>query len=92
MSKKSVTIGLHLDDSCEMAKITVAGDTIFEGNEWDFHPGCQGPVDLSDDTEYSVKKVIRSFHGSDDLFEKVVTAYEKAGFNVAEERLEYSYE
>lgn len=41
MSKKNI-IKAFVDDSCEMAKVTLNGKCVMEGNFWDFHPGCHG--------------------------------------------------
>lgn len=35
-------IAIERDESCRMARITVAGQCVMEGNVWDFHPGCHG--------------------------------------------------
>lgn len=36
------TITMQVDRTCEMAKVSLNGKLIMEGNFWDFHPGCHG--------------------------------------------------
>jgi hypothetical protein len=31
---------IEMDESCEMARVSVNGECIKEGNYWDFHDGC----------------------------------------------------
>lgn len=40
-------VQLFTDPSCEMAKVLFNGECIFEGNYWDFHPGCYGDDDFA---------------------------------------------
>lgn len=35
-------VQLLADDSCEMACVVFNKTTIYEGNFWDFYPGCYG--------------------------------------------------
>lgn len=41
MSKKIIIL-VKVDDSCNMAWVSVDGESVMEGNFWDFHPGCHG--------------------------------------------------
>lgn len=33
---------IEVDQSCEMARVSIDGKGVMEGNFWDFHPGCHG--------------------------------------------------
>ncbi len=33
---------VKIDDSCEMAEVSVNDQCVMMGNFWDFHPGCHG--------------------------------------------------
>lgn len=92
--EKKVTITLFEDNNCSMAKVMINKYCAFEGNEWDFHPGCFGPINL--DSQYMAKNiqidhVLDEFKGSDDFFKQVVEAYEDAGFTVTHLYEDYIY-
>ena len=38
----TINILNETDNDCEMARISVEGMSIMEGNFWDFHNGCHG--------------------------------------------------
>jgi len=37
---KSNSINVYMDYSCKMSSVTLNGSIIYEGNFWDYHPGC----------------------------------------------------
>jgi hypothetical protein len=37
---KEIIILVQTDGSCEMARVSIDGKGVMEGNFWDFHPGC----------------------------------------------------
>jgi hypothetical protein len=93
--QKKVTITLFEDNTCSMAKVMINKYCVFEGNEWDFHPGCFGPINLN--SQYMAKNIqidyfLDDFKGSDDFFEQVVKAYEQEGYLVQSFHDEYLFE
>lgn len=42
MTNKKHEILIEVDQSCQMARVSVDGRFIMEGNFWDFHPGTHG--------------------------------------------------
>lgn len=42
MKKKQHEILIEVDQSCEMARVSVDGELIMEGNFWDFKPTTNG--------------------------------------------------
>lgn len=69
---------LFEDENCEMAKIEVNGKNLYEGNYWDFHPGCHG--------------LKLDFENRDELVRVVVNGLVDAGYEVAESEQTYVYE
>jgi hypothetical protein len=90
MKKKTFTVALYLDSSCSMAKVTVNEKYFFEGNYWDFHPGCHGPIDIK--VGNKVIAVLDDFHGPLDFMQQVVEAYKNNGYTVKDEYHSYTYE
>lgn len=93
--EKKVTITLFEDESCSMAKVNINKYCAFEGNDWDFHLGCFGPIYL--DSTYMPKKiqidhVLDEFKGPSDFFEQVVEAYKEAGYTVESHYADYTFE
>lgn len=46
-------VEILVDRSCEMARVSLNGNCVMEGNFWDFHPGCHGITDYGDFRGYS---------------------------------------
>ena len=65
------TVVTDLDDSCDMAQVSVNGEAVMVGNTWDFHPGCHG-FDLP------------AFKGPKALSQLFVTALKARGHDVIE--------
>lgn len=43
----TIEIVLYRDDGCDMSLIKINNCRVYEGNEWDFHPGSHGmPFDF----------------------------------------------
>lgn len=39
---------IEVDESCDMARVSLNDECIMEGNDWDFHPGCHGIDEYGD--------------------------------------------
>lgn len=46
-------VEILVDESCEMARVSLNGTCVMEGNFWDFHPGCHGITKYGDFRGYS---------------------------------------
>lgn len=77
---ESKVVRIQVDLSCEMARVSVDGKGIMEGNFWDFHPGCHGINEYGD------------FEGHDDLASSVGASLRKNGYSVETVRESYKYE
>jgi hypothetical protein len=42
---KEIIILIQTDESCEMARVSIDGVGVMEGNFWDFHPGCHNIIE-----------------------------------------------
>jgi hypothetical protein len=92
---KKVTVTLFEDNRCSMAMVKINDYCAFEGNEWDFHPGCFGPIKLNSKympKEIKIKHTLDEFDGSSDFFDQVVGAYQDAGFEVDTQYSTYKFE
>lgn len=74
--------------------VTINEHCVFEGNDWDFHPGCFGPINLN--SQYMPKNIqidymLDSFKGPHDFFEQVVEAYKQEGYLVEEYYDDYEF-
>jgi hypothetical protein len=90
MATKKVSVGLFTDNSCEMAKVKIGNQVVFEGNFWDFHPGCHGSILMNEYTG-NIDHVIDDFHGASDFFHQIIATYYKYGFEVKETKTSYKY-
>jgi hypothetical protein len=73
-------IKIEVDLSCEMARVSIDGKGVMEGNFWDFHPGCHAINEYGD------------FEGHDDLATVIGASLEKNGYDIAIVRESYKYE
>jgi hypothetical protein len=73
-------IKIQVDLSCEMARVSIDGKGVMEGNFWDFHPGCHAINEYGD------------FEGHDDLATVIGESLRKNGYVVETLRESYKYE
>ena len=73
-------IKIEVDLSCEMARVSIDGKCVMEGNFWDFHPESLGINEYVD------------FEGHDDLATVIGARLEKNGYDIAIVRESYKYE
>jgi hypothetical protein len=67
VEEEGILILIETDRSCEMARVSIDGKCVMEGNFWDFHPGCHGI------NEYG------EFAGFDDLAMKILFKLGRSG-------------
>ena len=81
IEEKEILILIETDRSCEMARVSIDGKGVMEGNFWDFHPGCHGI------NEYG------EFGGFDDLAIKILLKLTKDGkkAKIIKEKYNYKY-
>jgi hypothetical protein len=68
-----------------MAKIEVDGENIYEGNFWDFHPGCHGVpylYDKNDPDQWLLASVKENWKGRRSLFLEIERILTEGGFGV----------
>lgn len=63
---------VEVDDSCEMAMVSINKECVMEGNFWDFHPGCHGITKYGDFNSYT------------ELVQKIFLYLRKKGFEKIE--------
>jgi hypothetical protein len=81
MEDKEITILVQTDKSCEMARVSIDGIGVMEGNFWDFHPGCHGINEYGD------------FNGFDSLALRILFKLTKEGkkAKIIKERYKIDY-
>jgi len=76
----TLNILMEDDSSCEMCCVSLEGETIMEGNYWDFHNGCHG-----------LNKYLR-FDTRRELVGCLKSYYQGMGFKVNSSNTTYDYE
>ncbi len=78
---KEIIILVQTDGSCEMARVSIDGVGVMEGNFWDFHPGCHGINEYGD------------FNGFDSLALKILFKLTKEGkkAKIIKKRYKFDY-
>ena len=63
VNPKDNYILVEIDEETDMAAVSLNGTCIYEGNFWDYHPGCFGIEDLEfEDHDEFVDELIRNLY------------------------------
>jgi hypothetical protein len=79
--EKEIIILVQTNGSCEMARVSIDGVVVMEGNFWDFHPECHNINEYGD------------FENCDDLAIKILLKLTKEGkkAKIVKEKYKFDY-